>query len=207
MKSLKENNRKKLVLYAIMHFVVFACVLNDSFHAFEWGTVVKALITSAAANGAIALAQILFSGLISDEIKASLVFWRIKNPLPGTQAFSSIAKSDPRIDLVRLKKRYGAFPNDPKEQNLLWYRIYRQHKDEMPVLDAHGDFLLTREMTCMSIAFFIILPLLGLAQGLHWWLVLPYAGGLFLIYLVTATAGRHYGRRLVANVLAIEAAK
>jgi hypothetical protein len=102
--------------------------------------------------------------------------------------------------------RYGDLPIGPKEQNFLWYRIYRKHKDEMSVLDAHGDFLLTREMTCMSVVFFAVLPPLGLVLGLTGRLVSVYACVLLLACLVTAASGQHYGRRLVANVLAIESA-
>jgi hypothetical protein len=205
--SLKENNRKKLVLFAVLQFAAFAWLLNGGIHEFSWETAAKALLTSAVANGAIAIAQILLSGLITDEVKASLIFWKIKHPLPGTQAFSRIAETDPRIDLNGLKTRYGPLPTEPREQNLLWYRIYRTHKDEAAVLDAHTDFLLTREMALMSVAFFIVLPLLGLASGIPRIQVALYAAALFAAYILCAVSGQHYGRRLVANVLAIEGAK
>ena len=100
----------------------------------------------------------------------------------------------------------GELPTDPDEQNRVWYRLYRQHKDEAPINDAHGSYLLARELACLSIAFLLALPTLALALGVSFKVALPYAGILLILYALVAYSGSYYGRRFVANVLAIESA-
>lgn len=205
MVAMKQQNRPQIILYTAVQFVAFSWVLGGGAFPADWPGRVAAMTTSAVASGVIALAQILYSGLLGDRLKAILVFWRLKCPLPGCRAFSEIAPRDPRVSLDGLKACVGAdFPTDPHEQNRLWYRIYQRHKDEPPVLDAHGNYLLARELACLSMAFLVLLPGLALILGVHWTMVLFYAVGLIVIYALIALSGRYYGRRFVANVLAIE---
>lgn len=207
MAHLKQQNRTQIVLYAAANFAAFSWVLDGGAFPQDWEGRIAAITTSAVASGLITLAQIIYSGLLGDEVKAVLVFWRLKHPLPGCRAFSTIAPRDPRIDAVRLKVRLGELPTDPDEQNRVWYRLYRQHKDEAPINDAHGSYLLARELACLSIAFLLALPTLALALGVSFKVALPYAGILLILYVLVAYSGNYYGRRLVANVLAIESAQ
>ena len=206
MAHLKQQNRTQIVLYAAAHFAGFSWVLDGGAFPQDWEGRIAAITTSAVASGLITLAQIIYSGFLGDKFKAVLVFWRLKHPLPGCRAFSTIAPRDPRIDAGRLKVRLGELPADPDEQNRVWYRLYRQHKDEASVNDAHGNYLLARELACLSIAFLFALPTLALALGVSFKVALPYAEILLVIYVLVAYSGSYYGHRFVANVLAIESA-
>ena len=206
MAHLKQQNQKKIVLFAAVNFVAFLWVLDGDVFPSDWEGRIGAITTSAIASSLITLVQIFYSGLLGDTAKAVLVFWRLKNPLPGCRAFDDIALDDPRIDVERLKLRLGKLPIDPVEQNQLWYRLYNQYKDETPVIDAHGNYLLVRELVCLSVAFLFALPGLALTLGVGYSVALQYAGLLSILYVLVACSGRYYGRRFVANVLAIESA-
>ena len=51
----------------------------------------------------------LLAALLPSNVKASLVFWRLRHALPGHRAFSIHAVNDPRIDIAVLQKNAGKF--------------------------------------------------------------------------------------------------
>jgi hypothetical protein len=101
---------------------------------------------------------------------------------------------------------HGPLPDEPVEQNKLWFKIYRKHSGEPSVLDSHGDYLLTRELASLSLLFVAVLPTTALALGVPPTTSIFYGLALATLYATVALAGQHYSRRLVANVLAIEGA-
>jgi len=147
---------------------------------------------------------IILTGVLGDIAKARIVFWRITDSLPGYRAFSHFVHSDPRIDEDSLGAKLGEFPSDPKEQNALWYKLYKKHSDKLTVNEAHRTYLLTRDLAAVSA---VLICLFAVAAGLSdatWKLQLGYTTYLVLQYLVTAAAGRNYGNRFVTNVLVEE---
>ena len=145
------------------------------------------------------------SNLVSPQLKAVLVYWRWPNPLPGHRAFTGYLGKDPRIDPHRLQAKIGDFPSDPSEQNRLWYRIYRKHEDEPSVMGAHRDFLLTRDITWLSFAMFILFGLGSTFLGESVLQTVWYPAFLAFQYVVTSIAARRNGVRFVLNALAVEA--
>jgi hypothetical protein len=145
---------------------------------------------------------VIFEGLIHSKHKAVLVFWRIKNPLPGSRAFSDIAPKDPRINLDSIGALFPeGIPVDPQDQNSSWYKLYRQYMDKPIVRDAHRFFLLTRDLAALTI---VVIPfcLIG-----HWFWdtavsVIGYHALTLLALAVTISiSSQNYGKRFVANVL------
>jgi hypothetical protein len=149
---------------------------------------------------------LLFTSLLSSEVKAALVFWRTRDVLPGHRAFSVYAAKDPRVDLQRLRADVGEFPQAARDQNALWYRLFKKVEGDPAVAQAHRHFLLFRDLAALSLLLGFIAPvvldLLGSGPVAMW-----LAAGLFgLQYLAAAIAGRLQGVRLVCNVLALRAA-
>jgi hypothetical protein len=152
----------------------------------------------------IPLLTVVLSGVLRDEVKARLVFWRWRNPLPGCRVFTELVSSDPRIDVSALRKQYGEFPCEPKEQNTLWYRLYKKHIGNVVVTEAHRVYLLTRDMTTLS-AIFLILFSIGVGlDSVNWRTGCLYTTILIAQYFIIATSARNYGIRFVLNVLAEE---
>lgn len=183
-----------LILCGLIFPAYFKTLTSD----FDIVLILKALGISIAP-----LLLFLLNGIISSHQKAVLVFWKLKNPLPGSEAFSKLSKSDTRIDRAKLKDVYGSLPKNPTEQNKLWYKIYKKNNSNTAVSDSHRAFLLARDLTslCVLFATFIGVPVLIIG---HWPINLYYFLGLLLQYVVVVIGAQNRGRRFVANVLAIE---
>ncbi len=148
----------------------------------------------------------IVNGLLTPEIKASLVFWKAKNALPGCRSFSVLAKKDNRIDIKRLSELYGPLPVRSQKQNKLWYKIYKLNRDDKAIQSSHRRFLLGRDLTAMAFLFLVFSGLPFLVLGDHF-ISLLYIGCLVFIYMLLVLATRNYGNRFVTNVLAVESVK
>ncbi|PKW21092.1 hypothetical protein [Flavobacterium lindanitolerans] len=144
----------------------------------------------------------LLNGLLSSNQKAILIFWRLKDPLPGSEAFSKLSKLDTRINRKKLKEEYGPFPKKSSDQNRLWYEIYKQHALDIAVSESHRAFLLARDLTSMCFLFvvFIGVPTLLIVK---WPISLYYFLFLLIQYFAIVIGARNRGRRFVMNVLAV----
>ena len=144
---------------------------------------------------------VILAGVLGDIGKARVVFWRIWNPLPGCRAFTHFVHADPRINSAALIAKLGEFPTEPRQQNALWYQLYKKHTGAIIVTRAHKEYLLTRDLAGISA---VLLCLFGVAAALSaaaFRLQLGYIIFLVLQYFCTAVAARNYGNRFVTNVL------
>lgn len=145
---------------------------------------------------------LILTGIVSSDTKARLVFWRLKNALPGHRAFSKYGPNDPRIDMQKLTKKMGGrLPDNPREQNNEWYSMYRQYAESVIVSPAHKNYLLARDLCSISILFAVggpcgLLFLQTQTKG-----VLYYGLVMFAHYIVLAIVAQNYGRRFVCNVM------
>ena len=149
---------------------------------------------------------LLLTSLLPSELKAALVFWRVRDVLPGHRAFSVHALRDPRIDMQRLRAAVGEFPDDPRDQNALWYRLFKKVDGEPVVAEAHRHFLLFRDLAALSLLLAVVAPAVLYSLGaapVAIWLPIGFFG---IQYLATTVAARQRGVRLVCNVLALHGA-
>jgi hypothetical protein len=137
-------------------------------------------------------------------MKDVLVFWRRRDPLPGSRAFEkSSLKRDTRIDQAALRKAVGGkFPRAAADQNALWYKLFKSLDDDHVVQAMYFDFLLFRDLAWLSIvlALFVLLNLFldPPLPRLLWFEV----GAFSLLYLLFGRAAAERGHRLVNQVLA-----
>ena len=201
-KSLKDQNRWLIRSYVLLlaAAVAIGVVGFDELRAFGQDLVTGSLASIAPALVVYVLASLaafLLLGLLPSLWRDRLAHLRWKNPLPGARAFTEIGVRDPRVDLSRLEQRFGSLPTTLEIQNQLWYRIYREHQDELSVLDAHRSYLLSRDLT---VATWVMLPICVRALS-HWssvgWNVLSYAGFLALFAVVLGLCTRTYGTRFI----------
>jgi hypothetical protein len=99
---------------------------------------------------------------------------------------------------------HGDFPQDPREQNALWYRLYKAHKTIPPIWEAHKTYLLTRDMTTIAAVFAVVFSIGLLAVSLNRTILLLYVGALVAQYVFVASAARNYGNRFVLDVVSEE---
>jgi hypothetical protein len=151
------------------------------------------------------LVVLLLSQVLPSPLKASLVFWKLKDALPGHRAFSKYASTDPRVNVQGLQKRIGKVHTTPHDQNASWFKLYLQVADEPSVIDANKGYLLFRDMAAISILLVVIVPASLFASGTRSRVVLIVAALFAAQYLFTAIAARNNGVALVTNVLALSA--
>ena len=178
--------------------IIFPQYFKEIANEFDIVLIIKGLGASIAP-----LLLFLLNGLLSSNQKAILVFWKLKNPLPGSIAFSKLSKEDPRIDRKKLKEIHGNLPKNPKDQNRLWYKIYQKNTLDIVVSESHRTFLLARDSASLSFLFivFIGIPALVIAT---WPINIYYFSFLLVQYIVVVVGAQNRGRRFVTNVLAVE---
>jgi hypothetical protein len=211
-KTLKQRNQPQLVTFTIVNVVILSVIalgtqrmlsLAEDIAKGGWVTLGKVIVIPAVA----ALLLGLIGWAVPREFKETLIFWRLgERCLPSSRAFSQIATSDPRIDAISLSDQLGAFPQEPSKQTAAWYAIYRRHVNEPSVEDAHGAYLLYREMAGLVGVSLIAVLIMGLGFQFSWKPIVIGESFLVSEYCVVMLAARHSGEHLVANVRAIASA-
>ena len=203
---LKESIRVPLVAVILGNAVVFYIAVKTG-NIFSEGlvAVLRDWQDALPVGGAVLLTTLL-NGLLDRDKKARVVFWRWHNPMPSRQAFSRHAAAEQRVDVEALENRLGSLPSDPAGESTLWYKIYKVHRDDPAVRQAHRDYLLMRDWCGLSFLGLIVLGGTGLfiidPTATAW----IYGALLLAQYLLTMFAARNYGVSLVRNVLALESA-
>ena len=153
-----------------------------------------------------------FSGVLSNflpnDLKHSLVYWRIRNVLSGHRC-RRICKRDPRLLPDDLERRWPKlFLSEMKEdeQNAYWYReIYRPVRNAPEVLQAHRSFLLFRDaatglfLLLMGIMLWNVIGEAMPVQSVSNWSAMLLAG----VYVIVSLAARQSGNRMVANAVVV----
>lgn len=201
---IKSENRKWLTGYLFINIVIFTLFSNvihfnltDADELFSKLRDPKGFISLTAAILIIGL-----EGIFKNGIKEFLVFWRLKDRLPGHRAFTQIGPRDPRIDMARVERLLPhEIPSDPKTQSREWFRLYRLFQDELQVFHSHKAFLLTRDLASLT-ALFIPLMIFGhFILGSRPVMLVYHLLVLITLFIVMSLSAKNYGERFVANVL------
>ena len=204
---LKDQNMRRLLTVVIANVSMFVMLMNaDALFSMEFQRLIKdigALVSTALTVPLL----IVINGIIDPQTKARLVFWRWNNPLPGSRAFSVHAQRDPRVDVIALEYILGKLPEDEREQNKTWYRLYKSVESDPGVAHNHRDYLFTRDYATLAMLFLIILGGLAIYQFDEWSRAFAYIGCLIIQYVVVRYAAVQHGCRFVATALAVKIAK
>ncbi len=152
--------------------------------------------------GVLPIIVFVLSGVLSTDIKSIIVFWRIKNPLPGSRVFTELGPKDVRIDMDRIEQIVGTIPAEPKDQNSLWFKYYKKYQDRLTVKSAHKHFLLARDMSVMTLVMLALLPCTIFIISKNWQGALIYLGILFGQHILLSIVTQNHGKRFACNVLA-----
>lgn len=204
-KSLKSQNMKWLVALAIADSLLVLLLATPG--PITLANLAKLGIGRALTATLIPVVVLLVVNVLPHDVKSMLVYWKPRGVLPGREAFTKHGPSDQRVDMTALKRNVGAFPSDPREQNVRWYALFRMVADETEVTEAHRQFLMYRDMAVLSIPLIGVAPLLlyfAYASPDAQWTA---AAILTAQYLATAISARWSGIRFVCNVLAVHSVK
>jgi hypothetical protein len=163
-------------------------------------------------SGAAALAGLacpvvvgVLNAVLSSSQKATLIYWRRKDALPGHRAFSELGPNDPRVNMKALEAKLGTLPVLPREQNVAWYALLRKHEPVTPLIaEDHRLFLLMRDLATIEFLF-LLCAIVALPLAITPSPALVYAGVCASLYLVLRLPAVHHGQALVTDVLALEA--
>jgi hypothetical protein len=204
--SLNEQNWPGLLALTAFNLIVFGIVTASDPETYSKLATAWAFLLPAGVG--LAMVRVI-NGLINAKNKDRLVFWRWRDPLPGSQAFTVYARDDDRFtweDVARKLNQLGVDPKnleDPKKQNAYWYsEVFFPLQDRPAVQQAARNFLFTRDYTAISVVMLLALGIAGyvvIVSPLWWGL---YCGGLFLQYLLVRWAARNYGIEMVKNAFA-----
>lgn len=199
-----KNYGHYLWIFILLNFCVFLSIdLGKNINFNNISEIYKSLIVKdSIVPVASTIVTFILNGLLTSDFKYILVFWRIKDPLPGCRIFTELIDKDYRIDKNVLIKKYGTLPIKPKEQNKLWYKIYKQNEFDPMIFDSQRSFLLSRDLTGLSFLFLIIYTITILVSGVKFSIALAYIGFLLIQYMVLALVCRHYGTRFSLNAIA-----
>ena len=203
-KYLKHSYKWPLRVVTVVNVAVFWAIV--AYHADLSG--IWALLGSISIkDGTIGLiapiVAFVLDGLLSADAKARVVYWRYSHPLPGSRAFSIHLQKEARADPELLLQKWGTLPNDPADENRLWYRIYRSVENEIRVHEAHRAWLFSRDLTAYAVLFLAILGISTLISDTPWANKWRYLFVLAVQYVATMAAARAYGVRFVRTVLAV----
>lgn len=201
---LKDSYKLRLTAMVVFNVAVFWAVVITRADFSEIGTLLSSISIKDGIVGLIAsIGTFVFNGLLSADTKARVIYWKYKHPLPGSRAFSKHLEEEPRADPDRLAQQWGAFPDDPVEQNRLWYRIYKNVEEEIRVHEAHRAWLFSRDIAAYAVLFLAFFGIATLISDTPWTSARWYLVGLAGQYLLAIAAARTYGVRFVRTVLTI----
>ncbi len=202
--SLKTQNMAVLTPYLAWCLSLYIIFLSGDKNL--WQNVASYFENFTAKDGMVAglspAIVLVLNGILSVNIKAIIIFWKIKNPLPGSMAFTKLGPSDERINMNRVKQIIGTIPTDMNEQNSLWYKYYKKYQDIPMIKAAHKHFLLTRDMASITLLMLVMLPCSIIIVNNNWKGAFIYSGILVCQYIFLAISAQNYGKRFVCNVLA-----
>ena len=202
-KRIKDTYQKQLWVFISANVVVFWVISLHGAFDYELANLKISELMSSKSIFFIVLPilALVFSGSLSNPIKEFLVFWKVKNRLPGCRAFTKFAISDQRIDIHALKNYLGKLPEEPTEQNRLWYKLYKEVGEDKIIMGSHRDFLLSRDLCSISFLF----ALAAIPLGLFFWedqhIFSVYMIFMVLQYIIVSVSARNFGNRFVCNVL------
>lgn len=201
--NLKKSNRWLIVLYLIGQAIILLSLSNKiSINLMSWDNIGMLVDPKSILVYLIFILAIILEGIMSSNLKATLVFLRVRNPLPGTRAFSYIARDDPRINTGSLKKMYdNKLPKSPKQQNDAWYKLYKKYSLNPVVAESHKSFLLTRDLASITLILIPVVLMSHIILSTNWSLIWLNIVLLFIFLISLIAAANNYGNRFVANVL------
>ena len=163
---------------------------------------VETLLQHAGFAGIAGIVMLVLQELFPRSVKEVLVFWRLRDRVPGCRAFTGIAPKDPRVDPTDLAVLLPSTLMTPTEQNALWYKWLKATESDPAIADNHRRFLILRDSAVLLALLTLATPVLLLWPASEPARILMLGGGVLLTYVVVALSARNAAVRLVGNVVA-----
>ncbi|MEZ0497411.1 hypothetical protein [Sphingomonas sp. IW22] len=163
---------------------------------------VQTLLQHAGFAGVAGIVMLVLQELFPRSVKEVLVFWRLRDRVPGCRAFTGFAPKDPRVDPTDLAVLLPSALMTPTEQNALWYKWLKATENDPAIADNHRRFLILRDSAVLLALLTLATPVLLLWPASDPARILMLGGGVLLTYVFVALSARNAAVRLVGNVVA-----
>jgi hypothetical protein len=201
--TLKTKNAPYAVTFTVLYYVGFALANGLNWSFAKSLTIGKdgASLDSPLLSLAFFVLTLILTYLLPSGWKHRLIYTRWTNALPGSRAFTELIDKDERISRHKLVDQYGQLPEQPSEQNVLWYKIYKSKQAEPVVLNSNGRWLLFRDLFAISLILLVPSTVYtfcnsGAAKGF------VYLAVALLVVACLFLCARNTGERFACNVLA-----
>lgn len=193
--SLKKGIGTKYLLPIIGAYIASATAMG-----FDPSALPRSLLQPLGVAGLAGVLMLVFQEMLPRSVKEVIVFWRLRERVPGYRAFSTIAPQDSRVDPTELAVVLPDRTLSAAEQNALWYRWLKAVEADPGIADNHHRFLALRDCA-------VLLLLLALVSLIGCFVLdmdrgLIIAAVCFGSYLLVGIAARNAAVRLVGNVIA-----
>ena len=202
--SLKDRNTKPLYSLLVLNGVLFwALAHQGDILARDWPKLANGWMAALPLAG-VALTGLLNS-VISADMKARMVFLRWHHPLPGSAAFTKLGPRSDRVDMAALQAKFGPLPTSPKQQNLLWYKMFKAVESNPGIEGSHRHFLLARDYAALLVIMLLVMGTMAAVFIRPWSSVGIFIALVLVQWAVAMRAANNGGHGLVINVLALQA--
>ncbi|MCT3574552.1 MULTISPECIES: hypothetical protein [Lactobacillaceae] len=166
------------------------------------------LFTFLGSMGIIYIYSNILDSVMSTRIKNVLVFGNM-NKMPGNTALTKLFYgnySDFRVSKINLQKFYKNIwkeinqnSQDKLYQNKKWYALYTAVRNENIIFFSNSNYLLTRDISVLSIVFVIFYPLMSKFPYIYY----NYKVHIYfiIIWIITTYAAHKTGEKFANNVL------
>jgi hypothetical protein len=202
-----------IVMFIFLHLLIFSVFAFDiDFSDAKLELLDKVIQYGNENFPIISMLLVIFAGIfymvldfidIPDEPwKNRLAYLRWNNPLPATR-FEKIIENDGRIDLIRVKAKYGDYDTEPKSMNLYWYNIYKNlRKENKGIENIDLEYKFLRDFLFKNTVVTLLLILLFVYLSLEIKTYLLYLVGLVIFEILIILKTQNIGHKLVKQVLA-----
>jgi len=201
--TLKSKNFPIILVFIAISYIAFAYANDLPWSFFKSVEVTnKGVVFENPVFGlAFHLLGLVLVFLLPANLKHIIVFMRKSHPLPGCRVFTDLLQKDHRISKDELISMYGELPTEPKEQNSLWYKIYKTKIDDNVIQSSHRTFLLFRDLLSISLIIYPVGIIVSAIIEINI-KTITFASIAILVTICLWVAARNAGERFACNVIA-----
>lgn len=203
MRDIKKEYKKYVVIYFLTYLLVNIIILlklnpNNIKNIFTNEYFIKT-ISMSIASPIISILALIILNIIPDRIKNVLIFWKFKHVLPSYR-WQDIIKYDDRINCKNDQKKLSN-----EEQHAIWYKNYKENKDNLIILNSQKDYLFARDL-CISTCILLIIVILCYlifkeSLDISFKFLSYNIFILFVLYLILMLVARNSANKFVCNVV------
>jgi len=152
------------------------------------------------------IAMTLAQDLFPKSTKEFVVFWRVRDRLPGHRAFTEKFGDLSRYDVDNISNIDSLKLLSPAKQQQMFYRTYRHHEKDARVSHYSFRYLAWRDSaSSLILTGSVTVPVFGFFPTQHYLFpAIQLAGCMYFAAILAILAARHSANELVYQVLAAE---